>query len=255
MRVSSIEDFGVALVNSGVSADAAGAYINNMRDSLVKQLTMLGLTTDQANAYVDALGLTPKNITTAVKLSEVDKRKQELQGMLTQLGDIDAGAAAEITVMIDQGNFTGAEDAINQLARDRGIVLNVAVNSAKVDAYFAKLAKLNGIVGADKNAIPYVPPPGKQHAQGAYIPGMEYALLHPNEAVLPLSNQARMAQLLGDPRIGGPVASAIGASSGSGGAVATMVRPITANFTLVGWNDQMVRELRARLDDITRGMR
>lgn len=207
-QVKGILDFSVALVNQGASSEDAANATAMLTQQLHDQLKAAGLTEDQIASYLDTLGLTPANVRTTIELAEADKRKRELDDLLGQLGDIDAGAKAEIQANIDQGKFDEADAKINALAKDRGITLKVS---------------LTGGGTVDINTIGskiYV----KAHAQGAYIGAPELATLGEGgrpEAVLPLTNRRRMAALLGDPRIGGPVMDALGSAGAGGVAVAS----------------------------------
>lgn len=207
-QVKGILDFSVALVNQGASEQDAANATAMLTQQLHDQLKAAGLTEDQIASYLDTLGLTPANVRTTIELAEADKRKRELGDLLGQLGDIDAGAKAEIQANIDQGKFDEADAKINALAKDRGITLKVS---------------LTGGGTVDINTIGskiYV----KAHAQGAYIGAPELATLGEGgrpEAVLPLTNRRRMAALLGDPRIGRPVMDALGSAAAGGVAVAS----------------------------------
>lgn len=207
-QVQGILDFSVALVNQGASTEDAANATAMLTQQLHDQLKAAGLTEDQIASYLDTLGLTPANVRTTIELAEADKRKRELDDLLGQLGDIDAGAKADIQADIDQGKFDEANAKITALAKDRGVTLKVS---------------LTGGGTVDINTIGskiYV----KAHAQGAYVGAPELATLGEGgrpEAVLPLTNRRRMAALLGDPRIGGPVMDALGSAGAGGVAVAS----------------------------------
>jgi len=207
-QVKGILDFSVALVNQGASEQDAANATAMLTQQLHDQLKAAGLTEDQIASYLDTLGLTPANVRTTIELAEADKRKRELGDLLGQLGDIDAGAKAEIQANIDQGKFDEANAKITALAKDRGIALKVSLTGGgTVDI---------GTIGSKI----YV----KAHAQGAYIGAPELATLGEGgrpEAVLPLTNRRRMAALLGDPRIGRPVMDALGSAAAGGVAVAS----------------------------------
>lgn len=97
--------------------------------------------------------------------------------------------------------------------------------------------------------------PGKvvQKAQGGYIPGRTNLLStlaeQGPEAVLPLDKPNRLTELLGDPRIGGPVADALG---GGGSTVATSVTTINAPITVYGAERSYVRSLRDQIRQLER---
>jgi hypothetical protein len=67
--------------------------------------------------------------------------------------------------------------------------------------------------------------------------------------VLPLDKPNRLTELLGDPRIGGPVADALG---GGGSTVATSVTTINAPITVYGAERSYVRSLRDQIRQLER---
>lgn len=129
-RAKSILDYAAALVGSGVSADEAGAKAKDLTDDLSDQLVMLGFTREQADAYIETLGLTPENIDTTVHLAEAASTRRELENLLGQIDDIDEGAKAEIIAEINNGEFEAARSDIAALAKDRNITLHVGIKGS-----------------------------------------------------------------------------------------------------------------------------
>lgn len=241
-QVKGILDFSVALVNQGASEQDAANATAMLTQQLHDQLKAAGLTEDQIASYLATLGLTPENVKTTIELAEADKRKRELGDLLGQLGDIDAGAKAEIQANIDQGKFDEANAKITALAKDRGITLKVSLTGGgTVDI---------GTIGSKI----YV----KAHAQGAYIGAPELATLGEGgrpEAVLPLTNRRRMAALLGDPRIGGPVMDALGSAGAGGVAVAssTVTHHHSHTWQIWGTERSYVADLMRKFEIIASG--
>lgn len=126
-QVKSIFDFGVAMVGAGYSTEDAAANVELMTSNLKDQLKMLGLNDEEANAYIESLGLTPENVTTVIALANADATKTELTGLLEQLEGMEEGAKASITADIDAGNFEKARSDIKAFARANGIPLRVSV--------------------------------------------------------------------------------------------------------------------------------
>jgi hypothetical protein len=163
--------------------------------------------------------------------------REEIGAYIGKLGEIPAAVPTEIQALIDSGDYDQAERLLNLLARKRSVVYTAT--------YGGGYDPRGGIDG--NPATPY--------AMGGLITRPTFAQMGEGglpEAVLPLTKPSRLAELLGDPRIGGPVAAAMGAggSSSSGGfsmgSTITLVvegEPITAR--IVAHERAQVAELRA----------
>jgi len=206
-QANAVVDYGVALVGSGKSNEEATAAINFGIQALKDQLTAAGLTKEQVDEYINTLGLTPENVTTAIELADDEAAKAKLGDLLTQLGTISEGAAAEIQALIDQGKYDEAQAKIEAIAKARSITLNLEPGSGLKLTFGPGQTPLVRFGYA---------------AAGAFVPrspgGTPWVLGEggSDEAVLPLGNRSRLAALLSDPRIGGPVSAAMGGSAGSG---------------------------------------
>lgn len=144
-QVKSILDLGVSMVATGQSTDTAAAYVNALTGQLHDQLIAAGLTEDQVNSYLAALGMTPANVKTSMELANYDTTKRKLEDQLKQLGEIDDGAKAEITAAIESGSFVTAQSKIDALAKDRGINLKVSLSGGGV-IHVSPIGAKNGIV-------------------------------------------------------------------------------------------------------------
>lgn len=131
-QVKSILNYGVAMVGSGSSTEEAAAKVDTMTGNLKDQLKMLGLNDDEINTYLNSLGLTPENIQTTVTLAKADVTKRQLEDMLSQLDDVDAGAVAEIKADIARGDFATAQAKIDELAKERNVTLKVGLTGGGV---------------------------------------------------------------------------------------------------------------------------
>lgn len=129
-QVGSILDLGKAQVETGTSVADATANILGQRDSLIDQLAYLGFSRDAAAEYIDQLGLTPDNISTAIQLLHDQEVKERLQGVLDKLDGIDEGAAAEIQADIDKGDFDAAEARLDQLTKARTVYVRINSDDA-----------------------------------------------------------------------------------------------------------------------------
>lgn len=95
--------------------------------------------------------------------------------------------------------------------------------------------------------VPHGNPRGPMQSfdAGGYIDRDQVAKIHRNEVVLPLSNPARVAALLGDPRVA-PAMAAAGAGGTTGATGGGMGGGDTYN--LYGWSETQIAELERRLD-------
>lgn len=196
-QANAIIDYGVAMVGSGKSNKEATDAINFGTAALKQQLLAAGLTQAQVDDYITTLGLTPENVTTAIKLADDDATKTRLADILTQLGDIDAGAAAEIQADIDEGKFAEAEARMKEIAKARDIQLNLVPGTG---------LKLS--FGPGQNPLVRF---GLTATGGIFDKASPRIVGEDGiEAVLPLTKPSRLAALLSDPRVGGPISDAMG---------------------------------------------
>ncbi len=130
-QVAALVDLGVELVNTGSTNEEASAQVLGLRDSLIEQQVQAGLTREEAEAYIDQLGLTPENIETAIRLAGEELAKEKIKGHISELGKIPDAEATAIEALINEGNYSAAEQRLNQLARTRDAIINI--KSASVD--------------------------------------------------------------------------------------------------------------------------
>lgn len=206
-QVESILDYGVAMVGAGRTTDEASEAVGFLTDGLRQQLRQAGLTEDQINDYLTTLGLTPDNVTTSIELANDDVAKERLKGLLDQLGEIDGPVAAEITALIEDGKFAEAEARLRALEVGRRVLVTV-------DMQPGRGLQLTGAQGSSRVFF---------SANGDYYPArpggymVNLAEAGESEVVLPLERPGRLAALLSDPRVAGPVGAAMGGQSGGAG--------------------------------------
>lgn len=116
-----------ALIKSGGSTDDAAQKLNEYRSRLVETMVQTGLTREEAEAYVNQLGLTPEKISTAVELAHLEEEKTRLSNWLTSLEGVPKDKKTEIQALIDQGKIAEAEQELNTLARNRTVTFGVRV--------------------------------------------------------------------------------------------------------------------------------
>lgn len=226
-QVKTIQDKIKADIASGVSIEAATAAGEAYRQTLIDTSG----TTDDARAaaedYINQLGLTPENISTAVQLTNDEQTKAKLKDMLTQLGTIDAGAAAEITAEIEQGKFDKAEADLERIARDRQINLVVNVTGG---------GEIRLSSGAGGRVI-------VQSARGRYVVAGSNILTSAgepgsgDEVIFPLDDPQRIRELAGSNNVGSRILAALSDhQQPAGGAVAasTALAPTSTSTSTVG---------------------
>lgn len=245
-QVEAIEAKIKADVQSGVSTkDATNAGLL-YREQLLDTAEQLGLNRADAEAYINQLGLTPENVQTAVELQHDEEVKARLQGMLDQLGAIDAGAAAEIQALIDRGAFDQAEAELTRLARQRIVPFKVSGNFTSGDVAGSRDGRgtsTGGFFAGGYNGWRTI----------AEIPGRRG-----DEAVLPLGDPARMRAIMSRNDVGSRIFDAVG-DGRPATAAATM--PATSSAGSVsaggsGWRDLVLQNFRQDLtvDDVVQVM-
>jgi hypothetical protein len=242
-QVTGILDYAVAMLGAGKTTDEATDAVAFLTEGLKEQLRQAGLTEEEINGYLETLGLTPENVTTSIELANEDVSKEKLEAILNDLGDIDAGAAAEIQALVDQGRYDEAMRKLRGLEVGRKVI---------VDLIAGRGLTLNAAGGGGGRVY--------LSANGDYFPArpggymVNLAEAGQAEAVLPLERPSRLAEMLNDPRIGGPIAEAMG--GGGGGGVATITAapagPTVIQFVI---NDRVVQEMLVAADRQTRGAR
>lgn len=204
------------IANGATVADATNAtnlYAQQLQNTLVK----LGFNKDAAAAYIAQLGLTPDNITTAIQLTHDEEAKNRLQGLLTQLGNIDAGAAAKIQAEIDQGQFDKAEADLERLTRDRQVMLTLKVAGGDHVLQQHGISALGRFVRSGSNFLTTVSEPGAG-----------------DEVILPLDNPRRIRELAGSNNVGSRILAALaGHSNSSNGASSPSAIPVAPSASNV----------------------
>lgn len=189
-QVDNLGDYMVAMVRSGASAEEAAAGGEMLRESLIGQLDQMGLTREEADAYLTTLGLTPDSIRTAVDLARDEEARGRVEALLEQLGEIPESVEAEVQALIDTGQFDEAERRLQTL-------IALAGTGARIPVSTATGGQLPTVTwGADGAIV------SRPTLFGAGEAG--------EEVVLPLTRPGRMRDLLADPRVGPRVLAALG---------------------------------------------
>jgi hypothetical protein len=107
------------LIEQGASADTVRGKSEELRFAYGLQAKQLGLNDEQTEAYLSTLGLTPKQVETAIKLSgdaDARFRIEAYQGLIA------ATPPSKLTTYyaaISRGDYQGAANSLNALAADR----------------------------------------------------------------------------------------------------------------------------------------
>ena len=197
-QAQAILEYGNASLEAGGSVDEAAASVNYLTAGLRQQLIDVGLTEQQVDEYIRTLGLTPDNVTTALRLANEEQAKAGIEDHLANLGQIPEHEATEIQALIDEGAWAEVQRRIREL-EDRKIRLQ-----AQID-----------LRGSGFKGVGYVP----ETATGGYFTTPQVRSLaedYQPEAVLTLGKPDRLRALLADPRISLPIIDALAMSNPSG---------------------------------------
>jgi hypothetical protein len=107
------------LIEQGASADEVRGKAAALREGYVAQARQLGLNDEQTQKYLQTLGLTPEQVETAMKLSgdaDARFRIEALQGIIAQTP---ANKLTEYVARINRGDYQGAFQELNNLAKER----------------------------------------------------------------------------------------------------------------------------------------
>lgn len=112
---------------SGASADEMAATVQKARDALISQLEAMGLTSEEAAAYADTLGLIPEDITTSIQA--------QTQAAFDSLTEFTASVDASTgTVTINGNSYNGTATLGELLGNIDESDGTVTINGNKVPA-------------------------------------------------------------------------------------------------------------------------
>lgn len=131
-NVKSAMDLANATYAETGSVEQATAVLGSHRKQLFDVMVQMGYTEDEANAYIDRLGLTPENINTQVNLDNAHANAgiDNTQGKLNVVGQ---GANAPVTANTGQaqGAIGGVQDQVNQVNQGGHVVVTADTGPAK----------------------------------------------------------------------------------------------------------------------------
>lgn len=226
-QVDAIKAHGDALIGTGASAEEAGYAMELLRQDLVNQAEEMGLSREEAEAYVAALGLTPESIMTAVQLDIDTAKAEQVEKLKDDLGDIPEDVAAQVDAQVEAGDLDGALETLNTFKEESAETADVTVTvsdrallaaQASLDTFQADAARGVTIPIRTTGSLP---PKVNASADGRFVDGPMLSLIGEAgaEVVLPLTRPDRMRELLADPRVGPRVAAALGAMAFADGGI------------------------------------
>ncbi len=230
-QIQNIVSLNGAYIENGLSVEEAANTTKFNTDRLIENAVAAGFAESEVRELLRQYGLTPEMVTTAIVQADMLTAQQRLDDLLAKYDDIPLEKATQIQALLDWGLIAEAERELNELEATRETPV-VAV--AYTDEARRKIAALMGTryVNIVANAI------GFDFAEGGYIGSPIYGATVGEagpEVILPLTNQARMRELLALPQVAGPLAAALGnlqAVSGGGGGSSGGGGSVVYNLTL-----------------------
>jgi hypothetical protein len=219
------------------SVETLQGSIQGLRDGFIQMAVDAGIPRAEAEALATAIGLIPENATTLIELQGDEEARIKLGLMQSAINLLDAKDQVSIALLIADGQFTAAAS----LAQTKLSTLDATTASPNINAVDNASGRINSIRGlinglrdrtvtiTTNHVARYIThvlsggPPNVaggrilNSAEGRYIDRFALSTLAESgaEVVLPLTNPARMRELTADPRVAGPLFSALGFSSPS----------------------------------------
>lgn len=139
-----------AQLKNGASLADAGKAAGEYRDKLDGVLRKAGFTEKQIEEYNTALGLTPKQIETTVKLAGQEEARLKLQALNADLDKLPSEVATRIRQDIITGDYTSALNKIQQYYNQHSVT--VRVNAAPGTVFNPSIPGGSKIPGRGKAA-------------------------------------------------------------------------------------------------------
>lgn len=115
-----------AQIRAGATTEEATAEMMRQRDVLINEVAKaLGITTDEAETYVNQLGLTPESVETSIMLAGQAAAKKDVEDHLARLGEIPESEATAIQALIDEGDYAAADARLDVLSAARWMTLHI----------------------------------------------------------------------------------------------------------------------------------
>jgi hypothetical protein len=250
-QIQNIVALNGAYIENGVSVEDAAHTTRFNTEQLVANAVAAGFAESEVRELLRQYGLTPEMVETAIVQANMLTAQEDLAELLAKYDDIPPEVATEIQTLIDNGLYDHARARLNQLAAAR-----LAPIKALATGLDAARRALDAIANARRVAtiVTQIVNRGDKFAEGGYITKPLYGATVGEagpEVILPLTDKARMASLLGIPQVAGPISAAMGGGSwmpmhgwsGGGGGGDTYVNA-TINMPPGSDGDDVVRALR-----------
>jgi TP901 family phage tail tape measure protein len=195
------------------TADVTEAFKHN-RQAMIDAAIAAGFEKEEIDILLDSLGMADADWTAVLKVSGEQLAMKKIELMLLDLEKLDEGTVAEVNAILETDGAWAAYHYLYNTINGATPTMNARIRYPKVAVTVSGDGR-SVSVGTYGHAV--------AARKGAYIGNVPYegvsALLHSNEAVLPLGDPSRMAAILGMPQVFGPVAKAMaGMAGGASGA-------------------------------------
>jgi TP901 family phage tail tape measure protein len=248
-----------AVAAANGSVETLQGTLGGLRDGFIETAVAAGIPRAEAENLATAIGLIPENAQTLIDLQGAEDAQLKLSLMQTAIGLLEEKDQTSIALLIADGQFQAAAD----LAQSKLTTLdqtNATPTITAVDNATGTISTVQSMLNAlrDKtitittthvaNYVTHVLSGGAPNvaggrilnsAAGRYIDQFAVSTLAESgpEVVLPLTDAGRMRELVADPRVAGPLFSALGLQGAptSGGQSVTYVANI--NGPIYGVDD------------------
>ncbi|NLA35138.1 MAG: hypothetical protein GX868_05550, partial [Actinobacteria bacterium] len=127
-------DYLGTLIEMGKSDAEVAGEAARMRGEYEAMLRQMGLNEDQVRQYIEAMGLLPEQVTTAIRVSGLEAASVRLNAYIDLLdGRIPPEIATSIVAQIESGDVEGAASRLADFARSNPALLEVGVDQDSVD--------------------------------------------------------------------------------------------------------------------------
>ena len=127
-------DYLATLIEMGESEGHVAGEAAKMREEYAAKFRAMGMGEDQILKYIEAMGLLPKQVTTAIRVSGAEMAKTQLNAYLSLLeGRIPPEVATSVVAKLDSGDVEGAAKTLANLARSNPALIEVGVDTKALD--------------------------------------------------------------------------------------------------------------------------
>jgi len=142
------------LVEQGKGADDVRGSAELLRQKYLEQASQLGLNEEQTRQYLEVLGLTPEQVNTAIKLSEMEMAVFKITAYQSLINSTPPEQLTQFNAQLAAGDVVAAQRTLDDIARRRVATIDVNLPSPPNIGLFERLSNQdfnnNGIVGRAK---------------------------------------------------------------------------------------------------------